>query len=132
MKKILVFSLLPLIALISACTTHVGVDAAGHPVASYDNMTGTFDGKLSGDLNSIFKATNIALERDLGYYRTGQTPSDDGWIVFARAELDLKIVVTLKKMKADEVRIAIEYGDGDLMKSQQIFNAIAKAHRALK
>jgi hypothetical protein len=39
------------------------------------------------------------------------------------------IVVYLKQLPNDEVQVKIEYGSGNLMKSQQIFNAIAKNMR---
>lgn len=65
-------------------------------------------------------------------FRVGQIPKDNEWYVYARAELDIQIVVFLKQLPNDEVDVKIEYGDGNLMKSQQIFNAIAKNMRALE
>ena len=38
-------------------------------------------------------------------------------------------MVSLKQLPNDEVAVSIDYGDGNLMKSQQIFNAIAKNMR---
>ena len=99
-------------------------------MASYDNLSGGFEGKLTGNINNAFKATNIALDRDLKYFRVGQKPKDNQWYVYARAELDILIVVYLKQLPNEEVEVKIEYGGGNLMKSQQIFNAIAKNMRA--
>ena len=96
------------------------------PLASYDEISGSFSGKLAGNINSAFKSTNIALERDLKYFRVGQIPGDNSWLIYARAELDIKIVVWLKQVQNNEVEVVIDYGSGNLMKSQQIFNAIAK------
>ncbi len=112
--------------LLGACTTNVVVDSAAHPMGSYDNISGTFEGKLSGNINNAFKATNIALERDMKFYRVGQKAKDNEWYVYARVELDVLVVVFLKQLPNDEVQVKIEYGSGNLMKSQQIFNAIAK------
>ena len=130
MKKILSFALVAGSAFLAACTTNVVVDSAAHPMGSYDNISGSFEGKLAGNINNAFKATNIALERDLKYFRVGQTPKDNEWYVYARAELDIRIVVNLKQLPNDEVEVKIEYGDGNLMKSQQIFNSIAKNMRS--
>lgn len=130
MKKILSFALIAVSVFLGACTTHVVVDSSSHPMASYDNLSGGFEGKLAGNINNAFKATNIALDRDLKYYRVGQKPKDNQWYVYARAELDILIVVYLKQLPNEEVEVKIEYGGGNLMKSQQIFNAIAKNMRA--
>jgi hypothetical protein len=98
-------------------------------MATYDNLSGGFEATLSGNINNAFKATNIALERDLKYFRVGQKAKDNQWYVYARVELDVLIVVYLKQLPNDEVQVQIEYGSGNLMKSQQIFNAIAKNMR---
>ncbi len=113
-----------------SCTTNVVVDSTANPMATYDEISGTFSGKLPGTINNVFKSTNIALERDMKFFRVGQIPGDNTWRVYARAELDIQIVVTLKQLPNDEVCVEISYGDGNLMKSQQIFNAIAKNLRA--
>ncbi len=129
MKKILSLAFATVAVFLGACTTNVVVDSAAHPMASYDNVSGTFEGKLSGNINSAFKATNIALERDMKFYRVGQKARDNEWYVYARVELDVLVVVFLKQLPNDEVQVKVEYGDGNLMKSQQIFNAIAKNMR---
>ena len=126
MKKCLNSLLAVSTLLFCACTTNVVVDSTANPMAVYDEVSGTFTGKLPGTINNVFKATNIALERDMKLYRVGQIPGDTTWKVYARAELDLQIVVTLKQLMNDEVEVEISYGSGNLMKSQQIFNAIAK------
>ena len=129
MKKIFSFALIAVSVLLGACTTSVVVDSTAHPMATYDNLSGGFEATLSGNINNAFKATNIALERDLKYFRVGQKAKDNQWYVYARVELDVLIVVHLKQLPNDEVQVAIEYGSGNLMKSQQIFNAIAKNMR---
>jgi len=132
MKKILSFAFAGAALLLAACTTNVVVDSAAYPMANYDDVTGAFSGKISGNINTAFKATNVALERDLKYFRVGQLPGDNSWEIYARAELDIKILVTLKQRGGDEVEVSVEYGDGNLMKSQQIFNAIAKNMRTFE
>jgi len=115
---------------LAACSTNISVDSANYPVASYDNVTGVFEGKVSSDIKSVFNATNIALQKDLGYFRVGQSQTNVGWVIYARAELDFEIIVTLTKAKGGDIVISIEYGDGDLMKSQEIFNTIVKELRS--
>ena len=126
MKKLLALVLSSLALLLGACTTHVVVDSSADPMATYDDISGTFTGKLGGNINQVFKSTNLALEKDLHYFRVGQIPGNDSWRVYARAELDIQIVVSLKQLENDQVLVEISYGDGDLMKSQQLFNAISK------
>ncbi len=129
MKKFFyLFSVVATLAL-CACTTNVTVDSPASPMATYDDISGDFLGKIEGNINSAFKATNIALERDLKYFRVGQIPGDNSWLIYARAELDLKIVVSLKQLPNEMVEVSISFGDGNLMKSQQIFNTIAKNMR---
>lgn len=129
MRKISLMAISVAALFAGACTTNVVVDSRAFPMASYDEISGSFTGKLAGNINSAFKSANIALERDLKYFRVGQIPGDNSWLIYARAELDIKIVVSLKQLPNDEVEVSIDYGDGNLMKSQQIFNAIAKNMR---
>ncbi len=126
MKKLFLMAISATALFVGACTTNVVVDSHAFPLASYDEISGSFSGKLAGNINSAFKSTNIALERDLKYFRVGQIPGDNSWLIYARAELDIKIVVWLKQLQNNEVEVVIDYGSGNLMKSQQIFNAIAK------
>lgn len=126
MKKLLSLVFIAVSFFLGACTTSVVVDSSDHPMGTYDNLSGGFEGKLSGNINNAFKATNLALERDLKYYRVGQKAKDNQWYVYARVELDVLVVVYLKQLPNEEVEVKIEYGGGNLMKSQQIFNAIAK------
>ena len=126
MKKLFLMAISATALFVGACTTNVVVDSRAFPPASYDEISGSFSGKLAGNINSAFKSTNIALERDLKYFRVGQIPGDNSWLIYARAELDIKIVVWLKQLQNNEVEVVIDYGSGNLMKSQQIFNAIAK------
>ena len=126
MKKLFLMAISATALFVGACTTNVVVDSRAFLLASYDEISGSFSGKLAGNINSAFKSTNIALERDLKYFRVGQIPGDNSWLIYARAELDIKIVVWLKQVQNNEVEVVIDYGSGNLMKSQQIFNAIAK------
>ena len=126
MKKLIALVFFVAAIAICGCTTNVVVDSRAFPMASYDELSGSFTAKLSGSITSAFKATNIALERDLKYFRVGQVSGDNSWLIYARGELDVKIVVSLKQKMNDEVEVVISYGSGDLVKSQQIFNAIAK------
>ncbi len=126
MKKLLALAASSIVLLFCACTTNVVVDSTADPMATYDEIGGTFSGKLAGNINQVFKSTNLALEKDLHYFRVGQIPGNDSWRVYARAELDIQIIVALKQLPNDQVSVEISYGDGNLMKSQQIFNTIAK------
>ena len=132
MKKLVLIAFSAVALLLGACSTHVLVDSADYPMAEYDDMTGNFEGKLKTNINTAFKATNLALEKDLQYFRVGQIPGDNSWRIFARTVLDYEIVVNLRQEKSGDVSVVISFGDGNLMKSQQIFNAIAKNVRALE
>lgn len=132
MKKYL-YAVISLCALaMCACTTNVVVDSSANPMATYDELSGTFSGKLAGSINNVFKATNLALERDLKFFRVGQIPGNNAWRVYARAELDEQIVVSLAQLPNDEVNVEVSYGSGNIMKSQQIFNAISKNLKAYR
>ena len=126
MKKFTSLALSFVALLLCACTTNVVVDSPAYQLGTYDEISGTFYGKLEGSLGNVFKSTNLALEKDLGYFRVGQIPSKNSWIVYARAELDLQIVVSLEQLPNNLISVEISYGSGNLMKSQEIFNAIAK------
>ncbi len=116
---------------LTACETKIAVESAAEPIATYSDMTGSLDGKIKTDLKTAFNATNIALERDLKYFRVGQKETRHGWKIYARAELDRQIVVELIKAEDGFVNISISFGDGDLMRSQKIFNTIAKEVRTI-
>ncbi len=129
MKKLLTL-LLPIIAIsLCSCITKVMVDSPEHPVAHYDDLTCDFTAKISGTLGNVFKATNIALERDMGFYRVGQIPKDREWFIYARAKRDLQIVVNLREEK-DAIVVNINYGEDDLVTCQKIFKAILNNMKA--
>ena len=115
MKKLLALAASSIVLLFCACTTNVVVDSTADPMATYDEIGGTFSGKLAGNINQVFKSTNLALEKDLHYFRVGQIPGNDSWRVYARAELDIQIIVALKQLPNDQVSVEISYGDGNLM-----------------
>ncbi len=124
MKKLLLF-LLPAVAItLCSCITKVMVDSPDHPVAVYDDLTCEFTGKITGSLANVFKATNIALERDMGFYRVGQIAKDREWFVYARGKRDLQIVVNLSEEKTGVIAVNISYGEDDLVACQKIFKAI--------
>ena len=74
MRKISLMAISVAALFAGACTTNVVVDSRAFPMASYDEISGSFTGKLAGNINSAFKSANIALERDLKYFRVGQIP----------------------------------------------------------
>ena len=116
---------------LEASGTKIAVVSAAEPIAPNSDNTGSLDGKIKTDLKTAFNATNIALERDLKYFRVGQKETRHGWKIYARAELDRQIVVELIKAEDGFVNISISFGDGDLMRSQKIFNTIAKEVRTI-
>ncbi len=131
MKKILI--LLPVIAfMFCACTTKVMVDSPENPVAIYDDITHDFSGTIKGSLANVFKATNLALERDMKFFRVGQIPKDNEWFVYARAIRDIQIVVNLKvdPKKPEMVKVTISYGEDDLVTCQKLFKAILNNMKA--
>lgn len=116
--------------LLGACTTNIAVETSSK-VATYDEMSGKLVGDMDATLVMAFKATNLALEKDLKYFRTGQVQGSDSWVVYARAQLDEEISVIIKQTTPESVQIKVSYDGGNLMKSQEIFNAIARNVRAL-
>lgn len=116
--------------LLCACSTNIAVETSSK-IATYDEMSGKLVGDMDTTLVTAFKATNLALEKDLKYFRTGQVQSSDSWVVYARASLDEEICVILKQIAPETVQIKVSYNGGNLMKSQEIFNAIARNCRAL-
>lgn len=123
MKKIFcaIFSLSAV--LLCSCVTKVMVDSPEHPVAVYDDLTHDFTGQIKGSLADVFRSTNLALERDMGFFRCGQIPKDNEWFIYARAKKDIQIVVNLKEQKG-VVNVVISYGDDDLVVCQRLFKAI--------
>lgn len=132
MKKIYLLLTVALSAFGVSCTTNVGVESSADPIGTFDLMTGTFYGQIAGTVPTVFKATNIALEQDLGYMRTGQyTDSPTKNKVRARTTSDQLIVVVIIQREDGLIEVQIEQSDGDLMSGQKVFNAIAKETRKL-
>ena len=125
MKK-LMLSLSVVTLMLCGCITKVMVDSPDNPVAIYDDITHDFSGKITGSLANVFKATNLALERDMKFFRAGQIPKDNEWFIYARAIRDLQIVVNLKvdAKKPEVVNVTISYGEDDLVTCQRLFKAI--------
>ena len=131
MKKYIFALCLSVVFAFCGCSTNIAVESSSK-IATYDDITGELKGTIDGySIENVFKATNIALERDLKYFRVGQKQLEDGWKVYARAELDHEIVVVIRQKKVDLVALAVSYDGGNLMKSQEIFNSIARNVRAL-
>ena len=120
--------------LLCGCFTKVMVDSPEHPVATYDDVTYDFSGKITGTLANAFKSTNLALERDMGFFRCGQIPKDKEWFIYARAKRDIKVVVNLRENseKPNTVDVIISYGEDDLVTCQKIFKAILDNMKAYK
>ena len=72
MKKLFLMAISATALFVGACTTNVVVDSRAFPLASYDEISGSFSAKLAGKINWAIKSTNIALERDLIYLRVWQ------------------------------------------------------------
>ena len=50
MKKLLALAASSIVLLFCACTTNVVVDSTADPMATYDEIGGTFSGKLAGNV----------------------------------------------------------------------------------
>ncbi len=112
--------------LAAGCATQVAVGPANNQVATYH--WGTLTGLMQGDPDSLFRATNHALD-DLKYFRVYQEVSKDkkDILVVARGVLDQKVTVHITPAKDEGMNtVAISVGDGDLPKSQALFSAIER------
>ena len=123
MKRIFTISLAFLTVLLCSCITKVAVDSKEFPLATYDDITHSFTGKITGTLANAFMATNIALENEK-YFRCGQIPKDKEWLIYARAKLDVKVVVSLREEKAGVIEVNISYGEDNLEACRRLFKAI--------
>lgn len=130
MKKFICLLFVSASMLLCSCVTKVMVDSPEFPVATYDDLTNDFSAKLKAPLASVFKATNLALERDMGFFRCGQIPKDREWFIYARAKRDIQMVVNLKDEGNGVVNVIISYGDDDLVLCQKLFKAITKNLKA--
>jgi len=130
MKKFICLLFVSASLLLCSCVTKVMVDSPEFPVATYDDLTNDFSAKLKAPLASVFKATNLALERDMGFFRCGQIPKDREWFIYARAKRDIQMVVNLKDEGNGVVNVIISYGDDDLVLCQKLFKAITNNLKA--
>ncbi len=112
--------------LLCSCVTRVLVDSdvPEQQVAVYDDLTHDFKGNIKAPLADVYKAANIALEQE-GYFRCGQIPKDNAWILYARAKKDVRVVISLTQLKKF-VEIDISYGEDNLVACQRIYKAILK------
>lgn len=127
-KKLL--SLLSLALLFTAsCTDNVNVinNSGENQTAAFNSFDGVLKSRLTAPIDKTFKATNAALDK-LGYLRVGQnTKSLTKKIIYARGVQDYMVEVRLIVQKQNITDIQIYYGNwGDLAKSQEIYNEIAK------
>ncbi len=130
MKKFVPILFVSASLLLCSCVTKVMVDSPEFPVATYDDLTNDFSAKVKAPLASVFKATNLALERDMGFFRCGQIPKDREWFIYARAKRDIQMVVNLKDEGNGVVNVIISYGDDDLVLCQKLFKAITNNLKA--
>ena len=112
--------------LLCSCVTRVLVesDVPEQQVAVYDDLTHDFKGNIKAPLADVYTAANIALEQE-GYFRCGQIPKDNAWILYARAKKDVRVVISLTQLKKF-VEIDISYGEDNLVACQRIYKAILK------
>lgn len=137
--------LLPILALSSAlalsgCSTVVGVDNPDNSTASYAG--GSLSTTYKADVSAVFVATKRALDsmRDVGVIgRTGETEAErtaegelPGVTVFARAQGDVKITVTITRATdanngSECTEVSIRWGYlGNCQQSQQLVHRITQ------
>lgn len=117
-----------LVALFSGCASSGPVDSASRS-ASY--RLGVYTSYLPGIVSKNFQATNVALDQ-LGFFRTEQSRTDSRSIVYARAQGDDRIVVTLVPTTDGYTEVSIRYGNfGDQAESQRIFLKIREISQSL-
>jgi len=117
-------------ALVACTTSNVAVESPAAPVAQYDSMSGEFVGRLGGDFANLMRAANSAFD-DLKYYRIGEKLYTTKAKTIARGPKDIKVIVDIYQDKADSCKIVIsaDSGENNLIKSQEIFNKMAKYSR---
>lgn len=129
MKKIILFSVAAVSLFAASCTTNVGVESSANPIGTYDNITDDFYGQVYGTVPQVFKAANIALRQNLGWFGTGENArSDSKRSIRVRTDLDKVVYVTMVQLEDGMTEVRVE-SDGDLMFGQKIFNEIAKETR---
>jgi hypothetical protein len=122
------------LALVSAlalagCSTEVAISPVGAPVAdsSYNPVTGnrTLTGDITGDVTTIFHATNRALD-GMGYFRVKQNLTDKNDVfVYARGVMDVYVTVEIKPAKvAGKSSVAVSIDNGSQPDAQAIFSSI--------
>ncbi len=130
MKKITLVFAFALSLLATSCTTPVGVDSSANPIATYDHLTGDFYGDLHGTPASVFKAADVALRKNLGYFGTGQnTKAPSKHVIRVRTQLDKLVYVYMTQKEDSMVEVRVSLEGGNLAEAQAIFNEIAKEAR---
>ncbi len=114
---------------LAGCSTEVAISPVGAPVAesSYNPVTGnrTLTGDVSGDIMTIFHATNRALD-SMGYYRVMQNIANKEDIyVYARGVMDVYVTVEIKPAKVvGKASVAVSIDNGSQPDAQAIFASI--------
>lgn len=115
-------------ALSTGCSTTTPVDSASK---SATFRMGVYTSYVQGSVEKNFRATNIALDQ-LGFFRTEQMRTENRSRVYARAQGDDRITITLTPTTDGFSEISIKYGNfGDQMESQRIFLKIREVSQAL-
>ncbi len=137
MKQLLTFAALSAFASLglTGCGTSVGVDNPHNSTGRY--ATGTLNTKYAAStedyIENVNNATKKALD-DLRYFRTGESPRQNGITHYARTHGDIEITVDLTKrveegkdgQKTQWVYVSVRYGTwGNCEKSQQIISKIS-------
>lgn len=92
---------------------------------------GVYTSYIQGSVEKNFRATNIALDQ-LGFFRTEQMRTESRSRVYARAQGDDRITITLIPTTDGFSEISIKYGNfGDQIESQRIFLKIREVSQAL-
>lgn len=137
MKKLLTFAALASISALSlvGCGTAVGVDAPDDSSGNYSvgTLNVRYAAKGENYIENVNNATKKALD-ELKYFRTGESPRQNGITHFARVHGDIEVTVTLDKrvteskegVKSEWIYVSVRYGSwGNCQKSQQVVSKIS-------
>jgi len=131
MKMLCKLSILFAVFAVVACTTsNVAVESPSAPVARYDSVSGEFVGRIDGDFARLMSAANAAFD-DLKYYRIGEKLYTNRSHTVARGPKDIRVEIDIYQDKADSCKVVIsaDSGEDNLIKSQELFNRMAKHAR---
>ena len=136
MKKLLSLAAVAALATLglTGCGTNVGVDTPDDTNGNYaqGGLTVRYASKGENYIESVNNAAKKALDQ-LGYFRTGETPRQNGISHYARTHGDIEITVDLNRRvveskegeKSEWIYVNVRYGSwGNCQKSQQIVSKI--------